>query len=216
VRDPARTIPRAVVIGTITVTLLYLAATAAVMLLVPAERLAQATAPFAEAARGLGPWGPHVIAAGALVATAGSLNGVIFIGGQMPMAVALDGLAHPALARRNAGRTPVAALLVSSVLGSLLLLSTVSRGFVSAFTFLTMMATLTVLAPLLVAAAAELRFSWRSAKGWAAIAALAGLYCFCAILGSGLEVIAWGLVLLLVGIPLYVWGRKRKAAALAE
>ncbi|MBI1187842.1 MAG: amino acid permease, partial [Alphaproteobacteria bacterium] len=107
VRDPARTIPRAVVIGTVTVTLIYLAATAAVMLLVPAERLANTTAPLAEAARALGPWGAAFIAAGALVSTAGALNGTIFIGGQMPMAVALDGLAPRALAQRNAGQAPV-------------------------------------------------------------------------------------------------------------
>lgn len=215
VKDPERTIPRAVVIGTITVTLIYLAATAAVMLLVPAERLAHSTAPFADAARAFGAWGPYFVAAGALVATAGALNGVIFIGGQMPMAVALDGLAPPALARRNAGQTPVAALLISSALGSILLLTNVARGFIGAFTFLTMMATLTVLVPLLVAAAAEVRASWRSAKAWTAIAALAGLYCVFAILGSGLEVIAWGTVLLAAGIPLYFRVRTRPAA-LAE
>ncbi len=55
VRDPQRTIPRATLIGTITVAIVYIASTAAVMLLVPASELVDSTSPFSDAARGLGP-----------------------------------------------------------------------------------------------------------------------------------------------------------------
>jgi APA family basic amino acid/polyamine antiporter len=44
VKDPERTMPRAVIAGTIMVTLIYLAATAAVMLLVPPARTANCRA----------------------------------------------------------------------------------------------------------------------------------------------------------------------------
>ena len=101
-----RTIPRALIFGVLAVTAIYLSATTAVMLLVPPETLATSTAPFADAARGFGPWGAHFIAAGAMVATAGTLNGIIFTCGQMPMAVALDGLAPRWLAATNSGGAP--------------------------------------------------------------------------------------------------------------
>lgn len=208
VRDPQRTIPRAVVSGAVLVTLVYLAATAAVMLLVPAGELARSTAPFSEAARAFGAWGPLLIAAGALAATAGALNGVIFVAGQLPMAAAIDRLAPGVLGRVSVGGSPYVALIVSSVLGSLLLAANYTRGLVSAFTFLSMMSTLAVLVPLLASAAAELRYSWRRARGWAAVALLAGLFCLFATAGSGLEVVAWGLALLLLGAPLYYLMRR--------
>lgn len=215
VRDPERTIPRAVIIGVLTVTFVYLASTAAVMLLVPPDVLAHSTSPFADAARGFGAWGPYLVAAGALVSTAGSLNGNIFVAGQLPMAVALDGLAPKLLANRNAGGSPYVALILSGVLASILLLMNYSRGLIGAFTFLLMMSTLMSLVPLLVSTAAELRHSWRSARGWAGIAVLAGLYSLFAIIGSGLEAIGWGIVLLVVGVPVHYLVRAKRGAPVA-
>lgn len=203
VTDAERTIPRAVVIGTVTVTIIYLASTAAVMALVPPDVLAHSTSPFADAARALGDWGPKFVAAGALVATAGALNGSVFVAGQLPMAVAIDGLAPRVLALRNCGGAPYVSLIVSGGLSSLLLVANYTRGLIGAFTFLLMMSTLAVLVPLLVSVAAELRHSWRSARGWVAVALLAGLYAIFATLGSGLEVVGWGIVLFAVGAPFY-------------
>jgi basic amino acid/polyamine antiporter, APA family len=216
VHDPERTIPRAVIIGTVTVTLIYLGATAAVMLLVPAETLATSTSPFADAARAFGPWGPSFIAAGALIATAGSLNGNIFISGQLPMAIAIDKLAPAFFAKLSSGGSPYVSLLFASTLSSILLLANYSRGLIGAFTFLLMMSTLTTLAPLFASAAAELRFSWRSARGWAGVALLGALYALFAIIGSGLEVVAWGVALLIAGIPLYYFGRHAAPLAVKQ
>jgi APA family basic amino acid/polyamine antiporter len=102
-------------------------------------------------------------------------------------------------------------LLLSSALGSALIAVNYTRGAIAAFTFLLTMATITALAPLLVSALAEMRHSWRSARAWAAVAALAGGYCAFAIVGSGAEAILWGVVLLLLGVPVFYWGRARPA-----
>jgi basic amino acid/polyamine antiporter, APA family len=198
------------------VTVIYISATAAVMLLVPTDILSQSASPFAEAARGLGAWGPPLVAAGALVATAGTMNGVIFVSGQIPMAVALDGLAPRAFAGMNAGGSPAFALIVSVVLGSLLLAANYTRGIVGAFTFLLMMSTLAQLVPLLVSTAAEFHQSRKLSTAWALVALLAGAYCLIAVFGSGLEVVAWGVVLLLAGLPFYYLGRARAARVAAE
>lgn len=209
VRNPERTIPRAVVAGVVVTMLVYIAATAAVMLLVPAEELTASTSPFADAARALGQWGPAMIAVGALVSTAGSANGNIFISGQLPMAVALDRLAPAALARLNGRGAPALSLIAASVLSSLLLVANYTRGLVGAFTFILMVSTLMTLAPLLISALAEFRYSWRSSRAWAAVAVAAILYSCFAILGSGLEVIGWGMLLVALGIPVFYLGRRK-------
>ncbi|WP_297736482.1 amino acid permease [uncultured Maricaulis sp.] len=209
VRDAASTVPKATVIGTITVAIIYIAATASVMLVVPAAELVESTSPFSDAARALGSWGPGLIAAGAMVSTAGALNGVILLSGQLPMAVALDKLAPAVLGHRNKGGAPQFSLLLSLGLGSILLVANYSRGLVGAFTFLLMMSTVCLLLPLLVSALAELRHSWKSARGWAVIALAAGAYSAFAVLGSGLEVLAWGGVLILAGLPAYWLGKPK-------
>ena len=211
IRNPEKTIPRATVIGTVTVALVYIASTAAVMLLVPAEQLVTSTSPFADAAQRLGPWARPLVAIGALISTAGALNGVIFLSGQLPMAVALDRLAPKLFASQNAGGAPKWSLLISLILGSLLLVTNYSRGLVGAFTFLLMMSTLALLMPLLVSAIAEVRHSWMSARAWGIIALLAALYSCFAIFGSGLEVLFWGMVLMIIGLPVYYLGRQGKA-----
>lgn len=203
VKDPERTIPRAIIIGTLVVAFIYIASTYAVMRLVPSEALAQSTAPFADAAAALGPWGAKLVAAGALISTAGAVNGSIFVAGQTPMAVALDGLAPKVFAGRGKGGAPMLALVTASCLGSVLLLMNYTRGLVSMFTLLATMSTLAILLPLFVSAAAELKHSWRNARSWAAIAFLALVYSAFAILGSGLTVLAWGALFIALGAPVY-------------
>ncbi len=212
VRNAAKTMPRAVVIGTITVAAIYIASTAAVMLLVPPEVLATSTSPFADAARGLGAWGPVVITIGALISVAGSMNGNIFVTGQLPMAAALDGLAPMWLAKLNKAEAPWISLVFGSVLASVLLLANYSRGMVEAFTFLLIMTTLTTLIPYLVCALAELKHSWRNARSWAVVALVAGAYSLFAIFGSGLDVLLWSGLLALIGLPVYYLLRRPKAA----
>jgi len=212
VKDCERTIPRALITGMLTVVVIYLAASAAIMLLLSPAQLAQSTAPFADAARAFGPWGPNVIAAGALVATAGTINGLLFSCGQMPMAVAADGLAPRWLARTTKRDTPYLALILSAVLGSIMLALNYARGFLDAFEFLLKMATSLGLIYYVVIALAELRYSIRSAKGWASVAVVGIGYSLFAAFGSGLEVLLWGLVLMAAGVPLYFIFRRNAAA----
>ncbi len=213
VKDCERTIPRALVTGMLTVVAIYLAASTAVMLLVPPEQLAQSSAPFADAARALGPWGPNFIAAGALIATAGTLNGLVFTCGQMPMAVAFDKLAPSWLAATNKGGAPHLALIVSFGISALLLALNYTRGFMGAFEFLLKMATSLGLVYYVVVSLIELRHSWRSATGWAGVAMAGLLYSLFAAFGSGLEVLGWGALLMALGVPLYFVSRQRGARA---
>ncbi len=206
--DPTHTIPRAVIAGTLTVTVVYIGATAAIMMLVPVDVLAQSNAPFVVAAAKLGTIGPPLIGFGVLVATAGSANGNILLGGQMPMAVAIDGLAPKIFDKRTRGGAPVFSLLLSSALASALLLFNYSGGLVAAFTFLISVSTLCTLLPYAVAAMAELRVSWRTSSAWTTLALLAIVYSIVAMAGSGLRVLVWGAALMAAGLPLYYLFRR--------
>ncbi len=208
--DAKRTVPRAVVAGTLCVAALYIASTAAVMMLVPVEQLMVSEAPFADAAAKLGAFGGPMIAIGALISTAGSLNGNILLSGQMPMAVARDGLAPKILADTNKGHAPMPALVMSSIFATLLLVLNYSNGLVSAFTFLISMSTLATLMPYAVSAVAELRHSIKAARAWAVIAIIALIYAVVAMAGAGVQTLLWGAALIIAGLPVFYWSTRRQ------
>lgn len=215
VRDPKRTGPRAVIIATVTAAVVYIAATAAVMALVPSDVLAQSQSPFADAVRGLGEWAPLLITVGALISVTGALNGSIFVTGQVPMAAAHEGQAPRVLGRLNNKEAPWVSLLFCGVLATALLLMNYSRGMIEAYTFVLTMATLTTLVPYLVCGLIELKKSWRSAKGWALVGVIATVYCVFAIWGSGLEALMWCCVLAAGGVPVYFFGKQKRHAVAA-
>ncbi|MBI3439459.1 MAG: amino acid permease [Proteobacteria bacterium] len=214
IRNPERTIPRALAAAIVLVAVIYLSASFAVNLLVPPAQLAQSQAPFADAAHVLGPWGGFFVASGALLATAGTLNGIIFTSGQMPMAVAEDGKAPAWMAKLNRGGVPYWSVLLSSVLGAILLFLNYSRGLIGAYTFLLMMATALSLIYYFFCGLAEIKHSWRTSKIWTSVALFGCAYSVFALVGSGIEVSLWGGALMLLGLPLYFVLKPRKAAAL--
>jgi APA family basic amino acid/polyamine antiporter len=217
ISDPERTIPRATLIGTALTALLYIGTTVVVMgILAPAD-LASSTAPFAEAARALaGSWAGYAVGVGAVVSCFGALNGWILIQGQIPLALAADGLFPRIFARVSGNGTPVTGLVISSILVTLLVAANYTRSLVQLFTFSILLATLRCLVPYLFCALAEwvlLRQESRRRLGPVVVALLAFVYSFWGIAGSGQEAVYWGFLLLMAGVPVYVWVRRDHAAA---
>ncbi len=92
-RDPARTIPRALMIGTLTVTVLYVLALAAYLYVLPLERVASSTRVAAEVAETIfGPVGGKVVAVLVMISALGAMNGIIMAGPHVYKAMANDGL----------------------------------------------------------------------------------------------------------------------------
>jgi APA family basic amino acid/polyamine antiporter len=214
VRDPAKTIPRATLLGTAIAAVVYIACTTAVMGLLPASELAKSQAPFADAGRLLwGGWAGWLIAGAAAVSSFGALNGWLLIAGQFPQAVANDGLFPRLFARQSARATPASGLLVTAVITSLLVLANYTRGMVAMFTFIVLLSTLSIVVAYLFCAMADIVLARRSGRPLPlrdlvqACAAFA--FSLWAVIGAGKEAVYWNFVLLALGIPLYVWQMRR-------
>lgn len=203
IRDPARTIPRATVLGTLLAGVATLLACTVVIGLVPADVLKTSGAPMADAAaRTWGPWAGRTIAALAAVATLGAINGWVLVCAQVSLAAADDGLFPRAFARRDRRGTPTFGLLVGSSLATVLVIASYSRSLVALFTFILLISTAAILLPYTASSAAWLRCG---RGGGRIVAALALLYSLYALSGAGAEALAWGAMLLLAGIPVYAW-----------
>ena len=93
-RDPVRTIPRALLIGTLTVTAIYVLLNAAYLYLLPIDRVIASPRVAADAAQAVaGPRGASLISALVILSATGVLNGVILAGPRTYYAMAKEGLA---------------------------------------------------------------------------------------------------------------------------
>jgi basic amino acid/polyamine antiporter, APA family len=212
--DARRTIPRATITGTLLTAIIYVVSTIGVMSLLDPAVLGQSPAPFADAARSLaGNTAAALVALGAATSCFGALNGWVLISGQIPMAVAQDGLL-PAFFGRLSGRgTPANAMIVGSAFATGLVAMNYSRSLVEIFTFIILLATLSSLVPFAFCSLAgfilrrrDPRLPWSS--GTTIVSLVAFAFTLFTIAGAGPDVVFYGFLLLLAGLPLYVWVAK--------
>jgi APA family basic amino acid/polyamine antiporter len=218
VHEPERTIPRATVIGTLGAATIYILGTVAVMGVIPPSELGVSNAPFAEAASAMwGPWAYYAVGAGAAVSCFGALNGWLLLQGQIPYAAARDGLFPKAFARLSPQQTPAFGLVFSSILASVLLTMNYDQDLVSQFTFIILLATLNTLVPYVFCSLSEIMTAIKSGKrdgsftGLAILSVLAFTYSLWAIAGAGQQIVYWGFLLLMTGVPVYVWIQRNRA-----
>ncbi|HUL72125.1 MAG TPA: amino acid permease [Vicinamibacterales bacterium] len=210
VKDPDRTIPRATVIGTLIAAGIYILSTIGVMSLVEPASLMRSTAPFADAARAvMGDRAAALVALGASISCFGALNGWILIVGQLPVALVADGLWPSAFGRMSRRGTPAFGMVVAAVLTTALIAMNYSKSLVDLFTFIILLATLAVLIPYAFCALAGLLILGRRGERPSArevtLALIAFVFSFAAIIGAGANTVFWGFMLLLAGLPVYVW-----------
>jgi basic amino acid/polyamine antiporter, APA family len=217
IKNPEVTVPRATKIGTLIAILVYMLGSMSVMGIIPPETLANSTAPFSDAAALM--WGEsarYFVAGGAVISTFGALNGWILIQGQIPAAIARDKLFPTVFAIENKYGAPVFGIVIGSILSSALIFMNYSKGMVSAFTFFILLSTLCTLIPYLFSSASYflIHSSKKTgkplSKGKIIIAGTAFLYSLWAVIGSGQEPVYWGFVLLMAGIPFYIWMKSSK------
>ena len=117
--------------------------------------------------------------------------------------------------------TPVNSLLVSAFLVNVLLVMNYQKGMVSSFTFITILATLSFLPVYLLTAAAEIMLMFKDSTEFSLwifikksiVPMLAFVYTIWTIYGSGAEIAMWGFILMLLGIPFYIYNYHRNKIA---
>jgi basic amino acid/polyamine antiporter, APA family len=209
IEDADRTIPRATTVGTLLTAIIYIVSTVGVMGLVAPALLGKSQAPFADAARSLwGGGGATIVALGATMSAFGALNGWVLLVGQLPLAVARDGLFPRVFARVSQNGTPTVGMFIAGVLTTTLVALNYTRGLVELFTFFILLSTLTTLIPYTFSSLSVFLVRGNGhqplSRGMAAVAALAFTYSLWAIGGAGQETVYWGFLLLVCGLPVYV------------
>jgi len=203
VRDPARTIPRAVTLALALTVLLYAAGALTLLTVLGAAGTAASDAPLAAAAaRASAAWAEPLVRVGAAVASLGALLALVAGVGRTVLAMAREGdLPRPLAAVHPRYRVPHRAEVVLALVVATLVLAVDVRGAIGFSSFGVLVYYLVANAAAWTQPAAERRYPrWLQAVGVLGCALLA--------LSLPLPAVTGGVVVLVVGVGLRLARRR--------
>ena len=216
-KDPERTIPRALVIGTLIVTACYVGLNAVYLSVLPIDRVIASTRVAADTFEALvGPWGGSFVSALVMFSAFGALNGVILAGPRVYYSMAQDGLLFKAAGEVHPRyRTPGRAIALQGLWAAVLVFTGTYRQLFTRVIYTEwIFFALLAIGVVLLRRRADYAPRWRM-PGVPAIPIAFALVSF-AIAFNQIRVdpvnSTIGLLMVLVGLPVYwMWGRSRQS-----
>jgi basic amino acid/polyamine antiporter, APA family len=125
VKDPTRNLPRAIILGTCAIIVIYLMTNVAYLYVIPIEAVGRSPLVAADTMLALfGRGGVVLVSMFVMISSFSSLNGSMLASPRVFFAMADDGLLFPAIAKVHPRyRTPYIAILVAALLGMALVMS---------------------------------------------------------------------------------------------
>ena len=210
-RDSTITVPRATIFGAGFTAAIYLLATVATLLLLPSAVAAKSGAPFADAITPLlGATAGILVALIAAVSAFGTANALLLVASETARTMGEAGDLPRIFAKSNKVGAPVGSVLICASAAALLVLASSSENFVQVYVFITLVSTVLALVLYIVCAASALKLG--AGGKWTIIVVIGVPYSIAMFAGSGLEVLLWGAVLALAGLPLRALSRRLRGS----
>jgi basic amino acid/polyamine antiporter, APA family len=216
IKNPQKNIRKSTIYGTLIAAVVYITVSIVGMGVLDQTTLARSNAPLADIinkATG-GTWGGNFIALGAIVSTLGAVSGWILTTARSAYGASQDKLFPKIFGRIHPKfLTPVNSLIISGLSANVLLILNYMGTLNSAFNFMLLLATLSFLPAYAFSAAADIvllknrssDFNLFSFLKNSFFALLAFGYSIYAIYGTGAKVVMYGFILMLTGIPVYLF-----------
>ena len=214
VDNPGQNISKATMFGVWIAASIYIFSTISIMGMIPANQLQVSITPFADAAEKIyGHGAKYWVSAGAAVAAFGALNGLILVQGQMPYAMAKDKLFPAFFAKQNRKGVPANGVVVSSIIITILMFMNNSKNLAGQFKLLILLSTFFTLLPYLFTTVSYLIVRAKQATTYTktktitaiVISIIAFSFSMWMLIGSGQEIVYWGFIMLMMGVPFYVY-----------
>lgn len=220
IENPEKNVRKSTIYGMIIAAIIYILISVGSMGAMSNSELAVSTAPLTDILTNvLGSSVGKILTIAVVICILGTTIGWILSTARVSYAAGIDGVfpkffggLHPKYG------TPVNSLIIGSVLVNILLIMNYQKSMVSAFTFITILATLSFLPVYLLSISAEMMLMFRDEKKFtfslfikkSIIPLLAFAYTIWTIYGSGAETVMWGFILMLIGIPFYIYSYYKK------
>lgn len=211
VDNPAKTIPKAVVLGTICVAIIYFINNFAIMGLINGNNLANSRAPYVDAIKIMfsGNW--HlIISIIAFIFCVGSLNAWVLSSGQVAFGLAEDRLMPKFFAKRNKHGAPFWGIIISSAGTATLLILTSNNNFAQQITLIIDFSVVSFLFVYLACSLAFLKVIIKEKNYYKfLIGGIATIFCCWVILETPVNTSLIASLFTASGIPIYLlWYRK--------
>lgn len=211
VKNNRRTVPRAIVTGTLIAAVIYMLGTVSILGALPSHQLMNSTAPYADLAQVIfgGNW-HKFIAALAIVCCLGALNGWILVVGRIALGAAQDGLFPKLFAKTTKEGAPKWGLILSSCCSTPFVIMTLRRDLVQQFNFIVDVSVALVMLIYLACVLAYIKFSYQdpqtTKRHW--ILAIASLLFSIWILSAvNASMFLYAMTIMVLGIPMYLYQR---------
>ncbi len=212
VENPKKTIPRAIVMGTLLVAIVYIFSSVVIMGVVPPETLAHSKAPFADAAQIIfgGNWYIFISIAASIVCL-GTLNAWVLTSGQIALGAAYDGHLPKFFTVKNSHGAPKWGLIISSLGIIPVLVLTMNHSLIERINFMIDVCVTAFLFIYALSVLSYLKLFWKNKETGAvnavgiAIGTGALIFCGWALYASGIKMVALASCVTLTGLPIYLW-----------
>lgn len=214
-KDPEKNVKKSTIYGIIIAATIYLLISIGSMGAMNNLELAQSSAPLTDILRNsLGNGVGKILTIAVVVCILGTVIGWLLSTARVGYAAGVDGVFPKFFGKINDKTgTPVNSLIFGSVLVNILLIMNFQKGMVDAFTFITILATLSYLPVYLLSVSAEMMLAFKGEREFkfkifikkSILPLLAFIYVIWTIYGSGAETVMWGFILMLIGIPVYIY-----------
>lgn len=214
IKNPEKNIKLSTILGTTVTAVICMAISALAFGAVPQGQLAASNAPLADTINVLsgGTWGGPLIATGAVISTLGAISGWILLSGRCSFAAAEEKLFPPVFGKIHPKfKTPWTSILIASIGTNIVLITNYVNTLTGAFNFILLLSTLACLPIYTFAAAADIVLLYKKSSNFnvfnfiknSFLALVAFAYSIYAIYGTGAEIVMYGFILMLLGIPFY-------------
>ncbi len=219
IRNPEKNIRKSTIYGMLISSIIYILISVASMGVMSNSELALSSAPLTDIlTKILGHGIGKPLAIAVVVCILGTTIGWLLSTARVSFAAGEDGVFPKTFGKLHPKYgTPSNSLIIGSVLVNILLIMNYQKSMVSTFTFITILATLSFLPVYLLTAAAEMMLIFKDEKEVTVklfikksiIPLLAFTYALWTIYGSGAEIVMWGFILMLLGVPFYIYNHHK-------
>lgn len=215
IKNPEKNVAKSTIIGIIIVAFMYMAINFFAMGAMPNGALAKSSAPLADIlSQYFGSGITNFITIGAVISILGTTVGWLLSTARVAYAAGKDGMFPEFFAKVHPKyNTPYVAIIIGSVLVNALLLLNYNKTTNAAFNFIILLATLSFLPIYAMTSAADMILIVKKEKNFnlwnfiknSFIPLVGFLYACWTIYGSGAETVMYGFLLMLAGVPFYIY-----------
>lgn len=218
VKDPEKNIKRGTILSILFVTIVYVLVIFVAYGVMDQEMLAGTSAPFSEILQyctGSNVWS-YVMSIFIMFSIYGCASGTLLAAAQFSYGMGEQKIFPPIFAKLHPKyNTPITALIIEGIFGSLLIIANYTKGLAGAYLFIILVSTMSTIICFIATVLSDIMLlrdmggkvtPWRYIKK-CALPLLAFVYLLYAIYGTGYESVMWGFLFLLVGLPVYAYMR---------